>query len=36
MDLREIWCEGMECTYLTTDRDQWRVLVNTIVNLGIL
>jgi hypothetical protein len=29
MDLTEIGCEGVVCIYLTQDRDQWRVPVNT-------
>jgi hypothetical protein len=33
VDLREIrWC-GMDCIYLTQERDQWRALVNTVMNL---
>jgi hypothetical protein len=34
MDLREIgW--GMDCINLAWDRDQWRVLVNTAMNLWV-
>jgi hypothetical protein len=34
MDLREIgWC-GMDWIDLVQDRDQWRALVNTAMNLG--
>jgi hypothetical protein len=33
MDLREIGWEGVEWTHLAQDRDQWRDLVNTVVNL---
>jgi hypothetical protein len=33
MDLREIgWC-GMDWIDLAQDRDQWRVLLNTVMNL---
>jgi hypothetical protein len=35
MDLREIgWC-GADWTDLALERDQWRVLVNTIMNHGV-
>jgi hypothetical protein len=33
MNLREIGWDGMDCTDLAQDRDQWRALVNTVVNL---
>jgi hypothetical protein len=32
MDLREIGWDGMNCIYLAQDRDQWRALVNTVMN----
>jgi hypothetical protein len=32
MDLREIGWEGVDWMNLTQDRDQWRVLVDTIMN----
>jgi hypothetical protein len=32
MDLDEIGCEGVDWIYLAQDRDQWRAVVNTIVN----
>jgi hypothetical protein len=35
MDLREIGRDGMDWTDLAQDRDQWRALVNTIVNLRV-
>jgi hypothetical protein len=35
MDLREIGWDGMDWTDLAQDRDQWRVLVNTIINFRI-
>jgi hypothetical protein len=31
-DLREIGCDGMDCIDLAQARDQWRVLVNTMMN----
>jgi hypothetical protein len=31
--LREIGWDGMDWTDLTQDRDQWRALVKTIMNL---
>jgi hypothetical protein len=37
-DLRidgEIWWEGVDWMHLTQDRDQWRVLMNTVMNLSI-
>jgi hypothetical protein len=35
MDLREIGREGVDCTHLTQDRDQWRAVVNTIMNIWV-
>jgi hypothetical protein len=35
MDLREIGWDGMEWVDLTEDRDQWRALVNTVMNLRV-
>jgi hypothetical protein len=32
MDLREIGWDGMNWIDLTQDRDQWRALVNTVMN----
>jgi hypothetical protein len=34
-DLREIVWDGMDWLDLAQDRDQWRVLVNTVMNLGV-
>jgi hypothetical protein len=33
IDLREIRKGGINCIDLPQDRDQWRVLVNTVMNL---
>jgi len=35
MNLSEIWWEGMDWMHLAQDRDQYQVLVNTIVNLQV-
>jgi hypothetical protein len=35
MDLREIEWGGMDWIDLAQDRDQWRVLVNTVMNLRV-
>jgi hypothetical protein len=34
MDLREIGWGGMDWIHLTQDRDQWRALVNMVMNFG--
>jgi hypothetical protein len=34
-DLREIKCDGMDWIDLAQDRDQWRTLVNTVINLRV-
>jgi hypothetical protein len=36
MDLREIGSDGMDSIDLAEDRDQWRALVNTVMNLQVL
>jgi hypothetical protein len=35
MDLREIGWEGVDLIDMAQDRDQWRALVNTVLNLRI-
>jgi hypothetical protein len=35
MDLREIAWDGMDRIELAQDRDQWRALVNTVMNLRV-
>jgi hypothetical protein len=35
MDLREIRWDGMDCIHLAQDRDQWRAIVNTVMNLQV-
>jgi hypothetical protein len=35
MDLREIGWDGVDWTDMAQDRDQWRALVNTVVNLRV-
>jgi hypothetical protein len=35
LDLREIEWSGMDWIDLAQDRDQWRALVNTVMNLRI-
>jgi hypothetical protein len=35
MDLREIGWDGMDWIELAQDRDQWRSLVNTVMNLRV-
>jgi hypothetical protein len=36
MDLGEIGWDGMDCIDLAQDRNQWKVLVNTVMNLRVL
>jgi hypothetical protein len=35
IDLREIGWDGVEWVDLTQDRDQWRALVNTVMNFRV-
>jgi hypothetical protein len=36
IDLREIGWDGMDWIDLAQDMDQWRALVNTVMNLRVL
>jgi hypothetical protein len=36
IDVREIGWSGMNWIHLAQDRDQWRALVNTVMNLWVL
>jgi hypothetical protein len=36
MDLRENGCGSLDWIQLAQDRDRWRVLVNTVMNLRVL
>jgi hypothetical protein len=35
MDVREIGWDGVDLTDMAQDRDQWRALVNTVMNLRV-
>jgi hypothetical protein len=35
VDLKEIGWDGMDCIDPAQDRDQWRALVNTVMNLRV-
>jgi hypothetical protein len=35
MDLREIGWDGVDWIELAQDRDRWRALVNTVMNLQV-
>jgi hypothetical protein len=35
MNLREIGWDGMDWIDMTQDRDQWRALVNTVINVWV-
>jgi hypothetical protein len=35
INLREIWLEGVDYIQLAQDRDRWRALVNTVMNLRV-
>jgi CRISPR/Cas system-associated protein Cas7 (RAMP superfamily) len=34
MDLREIGCENVDWIRLAENRDRWKALVNTVMNLS--
>jgi hypothetical protein len=35
LDIREMGWGGVDWIDLTVDREQWRALVNTVMNLGV-
>jgi hypothetical protein len=35
MDLKALDCEVVECVHLPQVREQWRALVNTVMNLRV-
>jgi hypothetical protein len=35
MDLEERVCDGVDWSYVTQNRDQWRTLVNTAMNIRV-
>jgi hypothetical protein len=35
MDLRETGWDDMDCVDLAQDRDEWKALVNTVMNLRV-
>jgi hypothetical protein len=35
MNFKQIGCESVEYIHLAQDRDQWRSLVNTVMNLRV-
>jgi hypothetical protein len=35
MDLREIGWDGVDCMHMAQDREEWKALVNTVLNLRV-
>jgi hypothetical protein len=35
MGLREVWWEGVDWMHLAQDRDQWRAVINMVMNLRV-
>jgi hypothetical protein len=35
IDLKEVMWDGMDWSHLAQDREQWRALVNTVMNLRV-
>jgi hypothetical protein len=35
MDIRGIVLDGVDCKHLAQDKDRWRALVNTVMNLWV-
>jgi hypothetical protein len=35
VDIKEIWWEGVDWMHLAQDKDKWRALVNTVMNLRV-
>ena len=35
MNLHDVGCEGMDWIYLAQDRNRWRALVKTVMNLQV-
>jgi hypothetical protein len=35
LDLKEIWCECVYWIHMVQNRDRWRAVVNTVINLRV-